>query len=152
METLTTLNTLTKKKKITNRVLIVLMVILIAMMIHDLIVKNQFFFLIVEIMMLGASIDYMWRNVAAFPVISFTDDCLELSRGERRVTIPYDVIASLSEIKNGFIAIVVDGKTRFFVHGEHGGSMARDAAERTSNIIRDTIKERTGKEIPIKYL
>ena len=128
------------------------MALLIAMMIYDLIVRDQFFFLIVEVMMLGASIDYMWRNLAAFPAISFMDDCLELSRGERRVTVPYDAIASLSEIKNGFIAIVVDGKTRFFVHGEHGASMARDAAERTSNVIRDAIKERTGNEIPIKYL
>ena len=147
-----TLNTLSKKKKITNRVLVALMVILVAMMIYDLIVRDQFFFLIVEVMMLGASIDYMWRNLAAFPLIAFKEDYLELSRGKKRVTIPYDAIASLSEIKNGFIAIVVDEKTRFFVHGEHGGSMARDAAERTSNIIRDAIKERTGNELPIKYL
>ncbi len=152
-----TICTLSKKKKITNRVLLVLMASLVVMMVYDLIVRNQYFFLIVEIMMLGASIDYTWRNLAAFSRVSFGASDLELtrqeiSRREKRVSIPYDAIQALAEIKNGFVAIETGEKERFIIHGEHNTSMAHGAPERTTNILREEILARSGKEIPVRYL
>lgn len=147
-----TICTLSKKKKITNRVLVVLMACLVVMMVYDLIVRNQYFFLIVEIMMLGASIDYTWRNISAFSSVSFGGSQLELSRRNKLVSVPYESIQALAEIKNGFIAIETGGKERFVIHGEHNTSMAHGAPERTANIIREEILARSGKDIPIRYL
>lgn len=152
-----TICTLSKKKKITNRVLLVLMASLVVMMVYDLIVRNQYFFLIVEIMMLGASIDYTWRNIAAFSCVTFGASGMDLTRQEffrreKRVSIPYDAIQALAEIKNGFVAIETGEKERFIIHGEHNTSMAHGAPERTTNVLREEILARSGKEITIRYL
>jgi hypothetical protein len=146
-----TIYTLTARKRVTIGVLIALLSILAALIVYDLFFKNDFFFLVVEIMAFGMSVDYLMRYYSAYSSIAFGPEALVLSRKGKTVELPYDSITSILEVKNGFIAIAGEGKDRYVVHAEHNRSMSEDAPERTSNAIRAGILEASGREIGIRY-
>ncbi len=146
-----TMHTLTAGKRVTIGVLVALLAILAALIVYDLFFKNDFFFLVVEVMAFGMSVDYLMRWLSAYSSIAFAPEALVLSRKGKTVELPYDSITSIVEVKNGFIAIAGEGKDRYVVHAEHNRSMSEDAPERTSNAIREGIRKASGREIGIRY-
>jgi hypothetical protein len=144
------MNTLSKQKRITCVVLLVLLAILAVMSVYGW-QLNDDVFIILALAHLLFSIDYLHSYIKAFPVLTFGDDELILTRGKKKAVVKYADIVQLREMRWGYIYIDFGEKKRYLTHGEFYKGMSTLDPKRTVNQIRDAVEEKYGKVLEIQY-